>query len=118
MSLDYRFIYGYYWGGYSTHCQLNQSHVFKLPSNLDYKNIASIMCAGITTFMPLYHNAKRGDKVAIVGAGGLGHFGIQFAKKLGCEVDVFTSSHKKDEMIRNLGGDNIILWTKGEHEQK
>lgn len=54
MDLDHRFIYGTYWGGYSTHCQLNESHIFKLPPNLDYKNIASLMCAGITTFLPLF----------------------------------------------------------------
>lgn len=42
------------------------------------------MCAGITTFVPLIENVKKGDKVAVLGCGGLGHFGIQFAKKMGC----------------------------------
>lgn len=115
MELDDRLIYGKYWGGYSTHCQLNQSHVFKLPSNLDYKNIAPIMCAGITTFLPLHLHAKKGDKVAVIGAGGLGYFGIQFAKKMGCSVDVFSSSHNKDELIKKLGGDNIYNWVEKEH---
>lgn len=50
--------------------------MFKLPKNLDYKNIASMMCAGITTFLPLFQYGQKGDKVAIIGAGGLGHFGI------------------------------------------
>lgn len=76
------------------------------------------MCAGITTFLPLYLHAKKGDRVAVLGVGGLGHFGVQFAKKMGCEVDVFTSSHKKDDLIKKLGGDNVIIWTKDEHLQK
>lgn len=72
----FRWIYDYYWGGYSTHCQHPQSHVFKLPDKVDYKKIAPLMCAGITTFLPLHQNVKKGDKVAIIGAGGLGHFAI------------------------------------------
>lgn len=54
MDLNNRFIYGALWGGYSTHCQLNESHIFKLPSKVDYKNIAPLMCAGITCFLPLF----------------------------------------------------------------
>ena len=76
------------------------------------------MCAGITTFLPLHLYAEKGQRVAIVGAGGLGHFGIQFAKKMGCTVDVFSSSHKKDDMIKKLGGEEIILWTEGELKNK
>lgn len=115
MDNQERFIYDKYWGGYSTHCQLADNHVFKLPDKVDYKNIAPLMCAGMTTFLPLRSHVKKGDRVGILGFGGLGHFGIQWAKKMGCIVDVFTSSHKKDEVIKKLGADNIIIWTEGEH---
>lgn len=113
-----KFIYGLYWGGYSTHTQHPESHVLKLPKNFDYKEIAPIMCAGITTFVPLFAHLKNGDSVAVISAGGLGHLAIQFAKKMGCNVDVFSSSHNKDQVLKSLGVDNVILWTKDEHLQK
>ena len=88
-----------------------------MPSNLNPKEIAPIMCAGITTFTPMFEHCKKGDWVAILGCGGLGHFAIQWAVKMGCKVDVFSSSHKKDSLIKELGGDNVYIWTKGEHEK-
>ena len=68
--------YGKYWGGFSTHTQHPESHFFKLPSNLDYKSIAPIMCAGITTFTPIHEWVKKGQRVAVIGCGGLGHFAV------------------------------------------
>jgi len=73
---DVELLYGTYYGGYSTHIQLNESHVFLLPKNLDPKTAGPIMCAGITTFLPLHLYAKKGDRVAILGCGGLGHMAI------------------------------------------
>lgn len=117
MEVDERCNYGKYFGGFSTHYQHPQSHFFKLPSNLDYKKIAPIMCAGITTFTPMFGNVQKGDKVAILGCGGLGHFALQWAVKMGAEVDVFSSSHKKDDLIKKLGGKNVVIWTEGEHKK-
>jgi D-arabinose 1-dehydrogenase-like Zn-dependent alcohol dehydrogenase len=76
MAPEDRLLYGKRWGGFSTHIQLNESHVFKMPSNLDIMKAGPIMCAGMTTFTPLRKYAKKGDKVAILGCGGLGHFAI------------------------------------------
>ena len=76
MDNNDRLLYGLYWGGYSTHIQLPYSHVFELPENLDYKKIPPLMCAGMTTFLPLHLYTKKGDKVAVLGVGGLGHFGV------------------------------------------
>ena len=118
MSNQERFIYDLYWGGYSTHCQHPESHIFKLPENLNYKTIAPMMCAGITTFVPLYAHCKKGDRVAVLGGGGLGSYAIQFAKKMGCEVDVFSSTHDKDELFKKLGSSETVIWTKGEHLAK
>ena len=55
--------------------------------------------------------------MAILGCGGLGHFALQWAVKMGGEVDVFSSSHKKDGLIKDLGGKNVVIWTKGEHKK-
>ena len=82
---------------------------------MDYKEIAPIMCAGITTFTPMHGNVKKGDRVAILGCGGLGHFALQWGVKMGGIVDVFSSSHRKDKLIKELGGNEVIIWTKDEH---
>jgi alcohol dehydrogenase (NADP+) len=73
------------------------------------------MCAGMTTFKPLYEYAKKGERVAVLGVGGLGHFALQWAQKMGCEVHCFSSSHKKDELTKRLGSTKTVVWTKGEH---
>lgn len=83
MNILDKMTYGNYWGGYSTHIQLPEKHIYKLPSNLDYKTIAPLMCAGMTSFIGLHEHAREGMKLAIIGAGGLGHFAIQFAQKMG-----------------------------------
>ena len=55
--------------------------------------------------------------MAVLGCGGLGHFAIQWAVKMGCKVDVLSSSHKKDALIKELGGENVYIWTEGEHKK-
>ena len=108
-----RDIYGLFWGGYSTHVQLAQSHVFKLPSGAKPETAAPILCAGLTMYKPLVQHCKKGQKIAIMGAGGLGHIGVQIANKMGMTVDVFCSkAHediKKDHLIK-MGADRVIPW--------
>ena len=84
---------------------------------MDPKTAGPIMCAGITTFLPLHLHVKSGERVAVLGCGGLGHLGIQWAKKMGCEVHVFSSSHKKDELTKKLGATKTVIWTEGEHKK-
>lgn len=108
-------LYGKYFGGFSTHVQVKKNHVYALPKNLDEKKIAPIMCAGITTFLAINKNVKEGDKVGIIGCGGLGHFAIQWTKKKKAEVDLLTSSHKKDKMAKELGINKILIWKEKEH---
>jgi uncharacterized zinc-type alcohol dehydrogenase-like protein len=115
MDLSDRFLYGYHFGGYSTHIQLEEHHVWKFRENLDEKTIAPIMCAGITTFLPLRRHTKKGEKIAVMGLGGLGHFAVQWAVKMGLEVDVFSSSHDSDELAKKLGAKEVFAWTKKEH---
>lgn len=79
------------------------------------KESAPMMCAGITTFSPLLRYAKKGNRVAVLGGGGLGHLAVQFAHKMGCTVDVFSSSHKKDDLLKKIGTNEVVIWTENEH---
>lgn len=97
---------------------VKQDHVFKAVDGMDLNTIAPIMCAGMTTFTPMNKYVKKGDKIAILGMGGLGHFALQWGKLMGCDVSIFTSSHNKDEKIKELDADHIVIWTEGEHKDK
>ena len=83
-------------GGYSDSIVVSEHFVVKIPAKLDLASAAPILCAGITTYSPLKHyGVKAGDKVGILGMGGLGHMGIKFAKAMGAEVTLFTRSEAR-----------------------
>ena len=83
-------------GGYSTSITVREDFVLTIPENLDAKAAAPLLCAGITTFSPLNHwKIKKGDKVGVVGLGGLGHMGIKFAAAMGAETIMITTSPSK-----------------------
>jgi alcohol dehydrogenase (NADP+) len=68
-----------------------------------------MLCAGITMYSPLVRNgAGPGKKVAIVGLGGLGHFGVLFAKALGAETWVISRTHSKEEDAKKMGADGFL----------
>ena len=72
---------GHTFGGYSEEIIVDNYYVLNVPENLDEKAVAPLLCAGITTFSPLNHwKIKKGDKVGVIGLGGLGHMGIKFAQ--------------------------------------
>lgn len=97
-------------GGYSERVVVDQNFVLHVPSNLDLAAAAPLLCAGVTTWSPLKHwNVGPGMKVGIVGIGGLGHMGVKFAKAMGAEVYVITTSPSKVEDAKRLGADHIIL---------
>lgn len=100
---------GLAYGGYASHIRANEYFTFHIPEALTNEECAPLLCAGITTYSPLVRNgAGPGKKVGIVGIGGLGHFGIQFAKALGAEVYVFSRSSSKKEDAIKLGADHFI----------
>ncbi|OJH42390.1 NAD(P)-dependent alcohol dehydrogenase [Cystobacter ferrugineus] len=91
-------------GGYSTRITVNEQYVLRIPDNLPLDRAAPLLCAGITTYSPLRHfGVKAGDKVAVVGLGGLGHMGVKLAKEMGAEVTVLSTSEKKREDALALG---------------
>jgi alcohol dehydrogenase (NADP+) len=83
-------------GGYSTSLVVPEDFVLKIPSNLKPEVAAPILCAGVTTYSPLRHwGVKKGDKVGIIGFGGLGDIAAKIAVAMGAEVVLFTSSEEK-----------------------
>lgn len=98
------------YGGYSESIVVHEDFVLRVPENLDLAATAPLLCAGITTYSPLKHwRVGKGQKVGIVGIGGLGHMGVKLAKAMGAEVIVFTTSPSKVEDAKRLGADDVIL---------
>jgi alcohol dehydrogenase (NADP+) len=96
-------------GGYSTGIVVNEDYVYRLPRILPLDRTAPLMCAGITTYSPLKRAGLReGDDVAIAGLGGLGHMGVKFAKAMGANVTVLSTSPSKREDALQLGADEFI----------
>ncbi len=97
------------YGGYSDSIVVDEAFVLKIPPNLDLAATAPLLCAGITTYSPLRHNnVSQGQKVGIVGLGGLGHVAVKLAKALGTHVVVFTTSSNKVEDALRLGADEVV----------
>tara|TARA_R110002153_G_scaffold62508_1_gene168118 strand:- start:3078 stop:4130 length:1053 start_codon:yes stop_codon:yes gene_type:complete len=101
---------GHTFGGYSENVTVNKEFVLKVPENLDPKAAAPLLCAGITTYSPLAHwGVKKGDKVGVIGLGGLGHMGIKFAHAMGAHTVMITTSPSKSEDAKKLGADEVLI---------
>lgn len=99
-------------GGYAEHIVVDQYFVLRIPSHIDAKAAAPLLCAGITSWSPLrYWNVKTGDKVGVIGLGGLGHMGIKFAHALGAKVVMITTSPSKAKDAKRLGADEVLVST-------
>ena len=84
-------------GGYSSQIVVDENYVLKISSKLPLERVAPLLCAGITTYSPLKHwEVKKGQKVGIVGLGGLGHMGVKLAASMGAKVTVFSTSRSKE----------------------
>lgn len=100
---------GMTFGGYSDSIVVDEAFVLQVPKNLNLAAVAPLLCAGITTYSPLHrHNVTEGQKVGVVGLGGLGHMGVKLAKALGAHVVVFTTSPNKVEDALRLGADEVV----------
>ncbi|KAL1857503.1 hypothetical protein VTK73DRAFT_8076 [Phialemonium thermophilum] len=96
-------------GGYSSHVRTHQHWVFPIPDALPSTIAAPMLCAGLTAYSPLVRNgAGPGKKVGIVGMGGIGHFGVMFAKALGAEVWAISRSRSKEADARKMGADGFL----------
>lgn len=103
------------YGGFSTHVVANQYFVLSIPQSLDIKAVAPILCAGVTTYSPLNrYGIKEGDKVGVIGIGGLGHMAVMIAKAKGAQVTAITTNEDKRDAALQLGADNILISTDGD----
>ncbi|MHB8285450.1 MAG: NAD(P)-dependent alcohol dehydrogenase [Caulobacteraceae bacterium] len=97
------------YGGYSSVLVVNEDFALKIPANLKPEVAAPILCAGVTTYSPMKHwGVKAGDKVGVVGFGGLGDMAVKIAKAMGAHVTVFTSTKEKLEEAKRLGVDGVL----------
>ncbi|HET8886902.1 MAG TPA: NAD(P)-dependent alcohol dehydrogenase [Salinimicrobium sp.] len=99
-------------GGYSTHIVVKEDFVLSISDKLPLNAVAPLLCAGITTYSPLKHwNVKSGDKVAVVGLGGLGHMAVKLASSMGAEVTMLSRSPEKEQDASELGAAHFVLTT-------
>ncbi len=99
-------------GGYSQKVTVNERFVLTIPDALDFDRAAPLLCAGITTYSPLERWAvTAGQKVAVLGLGGLGHMAVQIAAALGAEVTVLSRSLKKADAALKLGASRTLATT-------
>ncbi|MDA9554785.1 NAD(P)-dependent alcohol dehydrogenase [Pelobium sp.] len=107
------------YGGYATHIVVTEKFVLKVSDKLNLAAVAPLLCAGITTYSPLRHwNVKKGDKVAVVGLGGLGHMAVKLAASMGAEVTMLSRSPKKANDAEKLGAHHFVLTTDPEQMAK
>src|SRR2546430_738260 len=98
------------YGGYSSQIVVNENYTLKISPKLPLANIAPLLCAGITTYSPLRHfNVGPGQRVGIVGLGGLGHMAVKLAASMGAEVTVFSTSKTKEQDARRLGAHDFVV---------
>ncbi len=99
-------------GGYSRQIVVSEAFALKVPKGLDPAGAAPLLCAGITTYSPLRQwNCKKGDRVAVVGLGGLGHMAVKLAASMGAEVTMLSTSPSKEADSRRLGAHEFALTT-------
>ena len=98
------------YGGYSEKIVVDQAYVLKVSKEMDLAATAPLLCAGITTYSPLRHwKVKKGQKVGVVGLGGLGHMGVKFAHAFGARTVLFTTSPGKTSDAMRLGADEVVI---------
>lgn len=98
------------YGAWSSEYVAPEHFVYALPEGLDPAGVAPLMCAGVTTWEPLRNwDVGPGSIAGVVGLGGLGHLAVKFAKALGAQVTVFTTSAGKTESALELGADDVVV---------
>ncbi len=106
------------YGGYSNNIVVDEAFTLQLSTKLDLAAAAPLLCAGITTYSPLRHwKVGKGQRVGVVGLGGLGHMALKFANKFGADVTLFTTSPNKKAAAKQLGAHEVVIST-NENEMK
>jgi alcohol dehydrogenase (NADP+) len=111
-NFEDKHIGGVTYGGYSQSIVVDEAFVLRVPDKLKPAAVAPLLCAGITTYSPLRHwKVGRGQKVGIVGLGGLGHMGVKFARAFGAHVVLLTTSARKTADALRLGAHEVVVST-------
>jgi uncharacterized zinc-type alcohol dehydrogenase-like protein len=98
------------YGGYSNNIVVDEAFTLRVSSKLNLAAVAPLLCAGITTYSPLkYWNVGEGQRVGVVGLGGLGHMALKFARAFGAHVTQFTTSPGKEQDAIRLGAHEVVL---------
>ncbi|MEP7077137.1 MAG: NAD(P)-dependent alcohol dehydrogenase, partial [Acidobacteriota bacterium] len=98
------------YGGYSNLYVIKESYALKVDASQPLAGVAPLLCAGITTYSPLKRfKVGKGQKVGVVGLGGLGHMGVKFAVSMGAEVTVFSTSPSKENDAKKLGAHHFVV---------
>jgi len=98
-------------GGYSEKIVVSERFAIRIPPGMDLASAAPILCAGITTFSPIRHwKVSPGQRVGVVGLGGLGHMAVKLAVAQRAEVTIFTTSPGKLADASRLGAKRAVLW--------
>jgi uncharacterized zinc-type alcohol dehydrogenase-like protein len=96
-------------GGYADAVRVNSRFAIPVPEALQSENVAPLLCAGVTVYAPLRnHGVRPSSRVGIVGIGGLGHLGLQFAKAFGAEVTALSTSKDKEAEALEMGADRFV----------
>jgi alcohol/geraniol dehydrogenase (NADP+) len=96
-------------GGYADAVRVNSRFAIPVPEGLESENVAPLLCGGITVYSPLRNFlARPASRVGVIGIGGLGHMGLQFANAFGCEVTAFSTSQDKEQEARELGAHHFV----------
>jgi D-arabinose 1-dehydrogenase-like Zn-dependent alcohol dehydrogenase len=105
-------------GGYADYVVVRANAMASMPDDLADEEAAPLLCAGITTYNALRQSgATGGNRVAVLGVGGLGHLGVQFAAQLGFETVAIARGTDKEELARKLGAHHYIDSTAGDPGQ-
>jgi uncharacterized zinc-type alcohol dehydrogenase-like protein len=98
-------------GGYSNRIVVKEHFVIKLPDGIDLVSAAPLLCAGLTTYSPLQHwHVSEGQRVGIVGLGGLGHMALKLTVARGAEATVFTTTPEKVDDAKRMGAREVVVW--------
>jgi uncharacterized zinc-type alcohol dehydrogenase-like protein len=96
-------------GGYADSIRVNSRFAIPVPEKLESENVAPLLCGGITVYAPLRnHGVRPSSRVGVIGIGGLGHMGLQFARAFGAEVTAFSTSKDKEEEAKSLGAHHFV----------
>ncbi len=96
-------------GGYAASVRVDAKFAVPVPSVLESEHVAPLLCAGVTVYSPLRnHGVRPSSRVGVIGIGGLGHLGLQFARTFGAEVTAFSTSKDKEGEAKSLGADHFV----------